>query len=81
MTDLDTLDLSDGSILTITTPTGRTIVSIELEGDYGLFWAAKTGDLVDTDRAVFDTTADRDAALRRTVGLYLDAGYTLEDAS
>jgi hypothetical protein len=65
-----------GAVFTKTTHGSTTIVSIELDGDLGLFFAASAnGDTPETDRANFATTEERDEALANVVAEFAGAGY------
>lgn len=74
MTTLDTRTVLDGGA--VLTKPGQ-IVNLELDGDLGLFFMAKVGEMHGTDRAAFGTRQERDEALLRTVRLYLGAGWRL----
>jgi hypothetical protein len=65
--------LENGAVLT----KAGAVVDLEMEGDLGLFFCSNDGGVLDTDRAAFDTRQERDEALLRTVGLYVEDGWTL----
>ena len=65
--------LANGAVLT----KHGTVVELELEGEFGLFFCTNEGGVLDTDRAQFDTRQDRDEALLRTVVPGVEYGWTL----
>jgi hypothetical protein len=74
MTDIKAVTiLENGAVLT----KAGGIVNLELEGDRGLVFMSQIGQLIDTDRAEFDSRTDRDNALLNTVQLYIDEGWQL----
>lgn len=65
-----------GAVFTKTYRDARTVVTIEPDGDCDLLFRAVTnGAITDTDRASFDTTAERDEALTSVIAEFVDAGY------